>query len=99
MVNMTLVGIQEVTELTHPTNDFWFTQMQRELDRRFTDVKEEMNRRFTDVDKDNSEIKRRLDRLEGAPKDSFRAYAVPVITAIITAIILSFLVSRGVVTK
>lgn len=82
-----------------PVSGFWFTQMQQQIDRRFTDMQRELDRRFTDVDRDNEDIQKRLDRLEGAPKDSFRAYVVPILTAIITAIILSFLVRQGVVTK
>lgn len=80
-------------------NEFWYSQLQSQLDRRFSDMSRDLDRRFNAVDKDNEDIQKRLDRLEGAPRDSFRTYFVPVLTAIITAIVLSFLVSRGVVTK
>ena len=80
-------------------SSFWYNQIQRELDRRFNDMQDQMNRRFTDIDKDNDEIKKRIIILEGAPRDSFRIYIVPILTAIVTALILSFLVRQGVVTK
>lgn len=79
--------------------NFWFLQLQRELDRRFGDLKTENDRRFDGIDRDNDDIKKRIEKLEGAPRDSYRTYIVPVLTAIVTAIVLSFLVKQGVVTK
>lgn len=80
-------------------NEWILNYVQQQLDRRFNDMQADIDRRFNNVDKDNEDIKKRIDRVEGAPKDSFRTYIVPVLTAIVTALVLSFLVKQGVVTK
>lgn len=80
-------------------NEFYINYVQQQIDRRFSDMQSDLDRRFNNVDKDNEDIKKRLDRLEVAPRDSFRAYVAPILIAIITAVILTFLVGQGVVAK
>jgi hypothetical protein len=87
--------------LTQPpqTGDFYYQFYQRELDRRFEDLKNSIDQRFSTIDGDIKELKSDVKKIENAPKDTFRAYVTPIITALITAIVLTYLVSQGVTTK
>jgi hypothetical protein len=93
--------------LTNPgPNEFYVRLVQDQLDRRFTDLNsdlnrrfEEVNRRFTTQDKAIEDVNKKIDKLEDGPKDTFRTYITPVIVAVITALVLTFLISRGVATQ
>lgn len=87
-------------------NEFYLNMVQSQLDRRFADMTKdldrrfsEMDRRFNTIDMEIRDIKTKVDKIEDAPKDTFRAYATPILVSIITAILLAFLVRQGVVTK
>lgn len=87
-------------------NEFYVGLVQQQLDRRFSDMTreldrrfDEVNRRFTTQDKAIEDINRKIDKIEDSPKDTFRAYATPIIVAVFTAIIIAILVKQGVVTS
>lgn len=80
-------------------NEFYLNYVQQQLDRRFGDMKDEMNRRFNDIDEDMRDLKIKVTKIEGVPKDNFRVYIAPVLISIVTAILIAFLLKQGVVAE
>jgi hypothetical protein len=86
--------------LTTPgPNEFYVGLVQQQLDRRFSDLEKDLDRRFNTVDANIKEIKEDIGKLESSPKDTFRAYVTPILVAVITAIVLTFLIKQGVVNQ
>lgn len=87
--------------MTQPpqAGDWYYEFYRRELDRRFDSLQSNIDTRFSSIDREIKDIKTDVQKLEDKPKDNFRAYVTPVITALITALILTYLVSQGVVSK
>jgi len=95
--------------LTQPPpgpSEFYINLVQQQLDRRFSDLEKDLDRRFVEVNRRFSaqdlvigEIKTNINKIEESPKDTFRAYVTPILVAVITALILTFLIKQGVVTS
>lgn len=67
-----------------------------EVGRMIRNLREDLDRRFNDQDKRFDKIEQQIEHIKERPTESFRVYILPLLTAVVGALIVFYLTAQGV---